>query len=127
MTGKMKTCRKYILVTVSERQLCHDELHARVSRSRITFSTWDVVNPQNCSGDDENDECEERNPTEAIQRVPIPDDAQFVLLSMCEWHLSMHTVVSISGHRPIILNTEAGIEPREHPQEGFLYQAKFSS
>ena len=96
---------------VAEGQLRHDVLHAGVSRRRIAFATGDVVDAEHGSRDHENDERKEGDATKAVERVPVPDDTEFVLLSVGERHLSVHVVVSALRHVPVVLETEPGVEP----------------
>ena len=60
---------------VPEGQLRHDELHARVCRCWVTLSSRNVLDAENRTCDDQDDEREERDSTQAVQWVPIPDDS----------------------------------------------------
>ena len=96
---------------VSKRQLSHDVLHASVGRGWVAFSTGNVVDTEDRTRDDEDDEGKEGNAPEAVKWIPIPNDSEFVLLSVSKWHLTMHIVVSALGHIPVILEAETGIKP----------------
>ena len=78
---------------VTKRKFGHDELHACIGRRGVTFATGDVVDTKHCSCDDQNDERKEGDATESVEGVPVPNDPEFVFLSVCEWHLPVHVVI----------------------------------
>ncbi len=46
---------------------------------------------------------------------------------MCEGHLSVHTVVRVSAHPPVILDSESRVQPGEGPEKQLLGKPHTSS
>src|SRR2546426_4960572 len=103
-----------------ERDVVHDDEHGTprgvrqvTRRADFQSAVGDIEEAKQDARDCEDDERNERNSAEAVERVPVPDRLQLVLLRMAPWHLPLVHLDDNSGQVRVRHGGEAGLDPAE--------------